>query len=177
MRNAADTTFEKTRTKSTSYSRNSGRKMYQTDLYQQVIGFTCAHCKIYISSDFLLSGVQNRNHCPYCLWSKHVDLHQSGDRLCACKAPMCPVGLAFKRTRNKYGSGQGELMIIHRCTDCGGVSINRIAADDDNEKLLRLFDSSLHLDAAFRTQLKLEGIQTVHTEDLPLVRARLFGHE
>jgi hypothetical protein len=47
--------------------------------------------------------VRNRNHCPYCLWSRCLDLFRAGDRLSACKAPMQPVGLALKHTRKKYG--------------------------------------------------------------------------
>lgn len=55
---------------------------------------------------------------------------------------MRPSGLTLKRTTKKYGSGLGELMIIHVCQDCGQVSINRIAADDDAENLLALLEST-----------------------------------
>ena len=60
------------------------------------------HCHVIVSSAHLLSGVNNRNHCPYCLWSCHLDLYTAGDRLSACKAPMKPIGLTMKRSRNKY---------------------------------------------------------------------------
>ena len=55
--------------------------------------FRCQHCGAYVSASRVLSGVSNRNHCPYCLWSRHLDLFEAGDRLAACKAPMRPVGL------------------------------------------------------------------------------------
>ena len=29
--------------------------------------FRCAHCNAIVSSAHMLSGVNNRNHCPYCL--------------------------------------------------------------------------------------------------------------
>ena len=140
-----------------------------------MVGVECAHCNTFVSSDLALSGVNNRNHCPYCLWSKHVDLCQSGDRLAACKAPMRPVGLTFKTSRNKYGSSLGELMIIHICTDCGRPSINRIAADDDSERLDHLFEQSLKLPTHQQWILKQAGIQWVRREDRQIIRARLFG--
>ncbi len=93
--------------------------------------FKCAHCHVFVSSAHLISGVNNRNHCPYCLWSCHLDLYAAGDRLSACKAPMRPIGLTMKTGRNKYQrESRGELMLVHQCTDCGTLSINRIAADD-----------------------------------------------
>ena len=93
--------------------------------------FKCRHCGSYISTARPLAGVGNRNHCPYCLWSRHLDLFEAGDRLAACKAPMRPVGLTLKNSRNKYArAASGELMLVHLCTDCSKISINRIAADD-----------------------------------------------
>jgi hypothetical protein len=83
---------------------------------QAEIGFICKHCGYFVSSDATLAGVGNRNHCPYCLWSRHLDLYHAGDRLCACKAPMRPLGLVEKRTGKKYGN-PGELLLAHICTE------------------------------------------------------------
>jgi RNHCP domain len=66
-------------------------------------GFKCVHCHGFVSLASGLSGVRNRNHCPYCLFSRHLDLHAPGDRLSACKALMQPVGLTIKAVRKKYG--------------------------------------------------------------------------
>ena len=137
--------------------------------------FKCKHCHNYVSTDPLLSGVNNRNHCPYCLWSRHLDLYNAGDRLAACKAEMKPVALTFKRANKKYGSRQGELMLVHLCTDCGSVSINRSAADDDAETILAIFENSQHLDGQTRTQIQAGGIQVLEASDASIVRARLFG--
>lgn len=105
--------------------------------------FICKHCGYFVSSQTLVSGVVNRNHCPFCLHSRHVDLYDPGDRLCACKALMKPVGLTLKRSRDKYAPDNlGELMVVHRCNNCGELSINRIAADDDPEMLLAILRSS-----------------------------------
>src|SRR5512147_2229255 len=99
--------------------------------------FRCAHCHALVSSAHLFSGVNNRNHCPYCLWSCHLDLFAAGDRLSACKAPMQPIGLTMKPGRNKYRpEAHGELMLVHACTGCGSLSINRIAADDDSQTVM-----------------------------------------
>jgi hypothetical protein len=137
--------------------------------------FKCVHCRHIVSSAHWLSGVNNRNHCPYCLWSRHLDLYAPGDRLSACKAPMQPVALTTKRSRNKYKSGRGELMLVHLCTDCGEVSLNRIAADDDADALLEVFHASLALPPWTRELLLCNGIEILSVESLPQLRLQLFG--
>ena len=138
--------------------------------------FRCAHCGHIVSSAHWLSGVNNRNHCPYCLWSRHLDLYAAGDRLSACKAPMQPVGLTSKRSRNKYSRGRGELMLVHLCTDCGDISINRIAADDDAGTLLEVFNASLALPVRTRNLLLEADIDILHPESLPQLQLQLFGN-
>src|SRR5271157_3828196 len=102
---------------------------------QYISSFECLHCHASVGIASILAG--NRNHCPYCLWSKHVDLNRVGDRLSACKVGMLPIGLTLKRTLKKYCSGKGgELMLIHRCVACASLSINRMAADDDADTVL-----------------------------------------
>ena len=53
--------------------------------------FACRCCGAWISTDAWLSGVQNRNHCPYCLWSLHVDLFISGDRWQLAEGACAPL--------------------------------------------------------------------------------------
>ena len=137
--------------------------------------FRCKHCHNYVSTDPALSGVNNRNHCPYCLYSRHLDLYQAGDRLAACKEKMRPVALTLKQTRKKYGRDQGELMLVHQCIDCGSISINRIAADDDAETILSIFRSSQHLDPHTHAQIIRSGVQALNEAAADVVRARLFG--
>jgi len=131
---------------------------------QQFGDFTCCHCRLGVSAEPLLSGVHNRNHCPYCLWSKHVDLREAGDRLCACKAPMRPVGLTFKHVHKKYapesqagGAPRGELMLVHHCTTCGAISLNRIAADDNARSLWEVFEASWPRRPALAEGIELLG--------------------
>ncbi|HMB23321.1 MAG TPA: RNHCP domain-containing protein, partial [Anaerolineales bacterium] len=137
--------------------------------------FHCAHCHALVSSAHLLSGVNNRNHCPYCLWSCHLDLYAAGDRLSACKAPMRPIGLTMKKGRNKYRESRGELMLIHACTDCNTLSINRIAADDDSETVMAVFQESLRLSHQVHVLCQQNGIAILSTEHIEIVRSQLYG--
>ena len=131
--------------------------------------FRCVNCGTLVSSMQMLSGVNNRNHCPYCLWSRHLDLYSSGDRLSACKAGMKPVGLTMKKSRNKYQlSPRGELMLVHICTDCESISINRIAADDDPEAVLEVFRDSLNFSLHDEDEISI-----LRNEDM--VTVQLFG--
>jgi hypothetical protein len=156
--------------------RSSRAGMLPSQRAQAEDGFTCKHCGYFVSSAAGLCGVGNRNHCPYCLWSRHLDLYRAGDRLCACKAPMRPVGLVQKRTRKKY-SQTGELMLAHACSGCAGVSINRLAADDDPQTLMHVFVRSLQLDPIIRTEFAAAQIELLGAGDWELVRGQLLGWE
>jgi predicted RNA-binding Zn-ribbon protein involved in translation (DUF1610 family) len=140
--------------------------------------FVCRNCGTFVSAHIALSGVGNRNHCPYCLASRHLDQFEAGDRLSACKACMQPVGLTFKRTAKKYtGHQPGELMIVHCCEDCGDVSINRIAADDDTQLLLAVLEQSGTLAADISDSLVQQDITLLTMDHLDQVQRCLFGTE
>jgi hypothetical protein len=139
--------------------------------------FRCLHCGYPVTAASLLAGVRNRNHCPYCLWSRHMDLFEPGDRLAACRSAMQPIGLTVKRTRKKYaGLGAGELMLIHLCTGCGQLSINRIAADDDPDTAVTIYLQSTRIELEVNTRLVRLGIQPLTTSDAAIVQAQLYGH-
>ena len=140
--------------------------------------FKCAHCHVLVSCAHVLSGVDNRNHCPYCLWSRHLDLYVAGDRLCACKAPMKPIGLTLKKSRNKYQrEGRGELMLIHECMECKSLSINCIAADDDAETLMAVFDESLIRSQELHTICMRYGILPLNAEGRKIAYTQLYGRD
>lgn len=82
--------------------------------------FTCGHC------GKLVEGNGYTNHCPYCLWSKHVDIHP-GDRANTCNGLMEPVRIESKG---------GKYIIIHRCTVCGEEKRNEAAKNDHFDVLL-----------------------------------------
>jgi hypothetical protein len=82
------------------------------------VGFACANCGAAVAP---LQNGSYRNHCPFCLYSRHVD-GRPGDRTSLCRGLMQPVGVDFR-------SGKG-LMVEHRCVYCGLVRSNRVAPDD-----------------------------------------------
>jgi RNHCP domain len=66
---------------------------------------------------------------PDCLWSRHVD-DVPGDRAADCGSSMEPVAVCVRR--------DGEWLLVHRCTGCGTVHLNRIAGDDNPLPLMQL---------------------------------------
>lgn len=90
--------------------------------------FKCVHCKQFIGAP--ISGGRHRNHCPNCLWSRHVDDTRPGDRKSDCHAAMEPVGKIVRRN--------GEQVLVHVCRGYGKEDPNRIAADDSPLLLMRL---------------------------------------
>jgi hypothetical protein len=64
-------------------------------------------------------------------------------------------------------------MLVHACVDCDIVSINRIAADDDPETILSVFQLSFDIDqVGFYDQ---QGIVMLDMKDVEIVHAQLFG--
>jgi hypothetical protein len=89
--------------------------------------FTCMVCGLCVTGAGF--GTRHRNHCPRCLWSRHLD-EEPGDRLCPCRRPMEPVAIEVR--------AGGEWAIIHRCSGCHALKVNRIAGDDHELALLAL---------------------------------------
>lgn len=89
--------------------------------------FICQNCGSPVPPASI--GGKNRNHCPICLYSRHLDI-VAGDRRSPCKAPMRPIAVWVKP--------DGEWSLLHRCERCGVIRPNRIAADDDESALLKL---------------------------------------
>lgn len=75
-------------------------------------------------------GTAHRNHCPRCLWSKHVDDDVPGDRDAPCGAAMEPIAITVR--------DGGEWVLIHRCRHCDQLRLNRTAGDDNALALMRL---------------------------------------
>jgi len=96
--------------------------------------FVCEVCGVKVTGDGYT------DHCPKCLWGKHVDQNIPGDRKSKCGGLAEPAGLTFKdEGTDKYGKKiQGEIMIRHRCQACGKETKNRIAGDDDADKVFLL---------------------------------------
>lgn len=87
---------------------------------KRVEDFTCEHCGAPVA------GTGYTNHCPRCLWSKHVDV-DPGDRAAACGGLMAPV--ALEGTSPDY-------VILHRCERCGFERRNKVQENDAEDALL-----------------------------------------
>jgi DNA-directed RNA polymerase subunit RPC12/RpoP len=160
----------------TNFSRQRTGKIGFPGSHNTFGDFVCMSCHNFVSAEAALSGVHNRNHCPYCLSSRHLDLYEAGDRLSACKSAMRPIALTLKKTSKRYANAyQGELMLVHVCDECGKPSINRIAADDDIQTVLEIFESSRKLKAGVKSLLAETGITILSVEEGPLVQERLAG--
>jgi hypothetical protein len=89
--------------------------------------FHCIHCSQSVVPDAF--GTSHRNHCPWCLWSKHVD-DTPGDRSADCGGAMEPIAV--------WARPGGDWAIIHRCRACGELHSNRIAGDDNELALVAI---------------------------------------
>lgn len=90
-------------------------------------GFKCGNCHRVVEA---LASEGYRNHCPYCLFSLHVDLTVPGDRLCECKGLMAPAGVEVNKKKGTR--------ILHVCKSCGHKGYNRSAPDDDWDLICHL---------------------------------------
>ena len=111
-------------------NRENKKRQYEKGYYKThpcTDSFTCKTCgRLVVSAG---AGSGHRNHCPNCLTSLHVD-NRPGDRASDCGGYMDPVAVWVKKN--------GEWAIIHRCRQCGKMSANRIAADDNPMKLMAI---------------------------------------
>ena len=89
---------------------------------------------------------------------------------------MEPIGLTFKHEGvDKYGKvKQGEIMVVHHCTKCEKININRIAGDDDEAAILSLM-SQTDIREEIRESLKAVNITLLEKKDEPQIRKQLFG--
>lgn len=86
--------------------------------------FICQNCNKIVSK----LGYTSRDHCPFCLYSKHVDVNP-GDRQNNCLGLLKPIDI--EKYKDKY-------KIIYTCSRCGEKRKNVIATDDDYNEILKL---------------------------------------
>lgn len=86
--------------------------------------FICEHCGIKV----LKASSTARDHCPSCLYSKHVDI-MPGDRKNSCQGLLKPIGIEkFKQS----------FKIIYQCQKCGNYHKNIISEDDNMDLIIHL---------------------------------------
>ena len=86
--------------------------------------FICDNCHKKVSK----LNYTARDHCPYCLYSKHLDI-MPGDRQNTCKGLLKPIGI--EKYKNTY-------KIIYKCLNCNIIHKNIMAIDDDFNKIIEL---------------------------------------
>ncbi len=84
--------------------------------------FVCANCGANVV------GNGYTNHCPQCLWSRHVD-NNPGDRAATCGGMMRPIAAAPERDR---------FVITHRCEVCGKKIRQRTSPDDNMDAIIAI---------------------------------------
>ena len=99
--------------------------MTGTRFKKTVENFACQHCGKKIK------GTGYTNHCPKCLYSKHVDIHP-GDR--AEKGGGVMVGVNFEVEKGKY-------ILVHKCQKCGAEKKNRLEKNDNMDILVKLSET------------------------------------
>ncbi|MCK9271975.1 RNHCP domain-containing protein [Candidatus Gracilibacteria bacterium] len=81
--------------------------------------FECENCSKKVKS----LPKSARNHCPFCLYSKHLDEVFPGDRASSCGWLMIPIDIDYKKNK--------DYMIRHKCQKCGKEILNKVAEDDN----------------------------------------------
>ena len=99
---------------------------------KKVEDFVCEHCGEKVV------GNGYTNHCPKCLWSKHVDINP-GDRASDCQGMMKPV---------KVEKEKGEYMLTHRCCEkpvrpghpggCGFERRKKVEKNDNFDEVIKI---------------------------------------
>ena len=89
---------------------------------KNIENFVCGNC------GFKVVGNGYTNHCPKCLWSRHVDVFP-GDRAESCGGLMRPAGLRIEN---------GKESIVHKCERCGDIRICRVSAGDARDEVLKV---------------------------------------
>ncbi len=86
--------------------------------------FKCENCGLEVKK----LNYTARDHCPKCLYSKHVDINP-GDRKNECCGLMKPIGI------EKY---KDTYKIIYKCLKCGELHKNKKAIDDNMDLIIEL---------------------------------------
>lgn len=96
--------------------------------------FVCMNCNMQVLRH---PGGSARNHCPYCLYSLHLDERFPGDRASSCGGKMRPIGVDYRKNKGD--------MIVHKCEKCGKKNVNKTAPDDDFIGLIRALNTHISL--------------------------------
>jgi len=68
------------------------------------------------------------NHCPKCLWSKHVDVNP-GDRAANCGGMMKPIKVEIEK---------GEYVLTYHCEKCNFERRKKVEKEDNFDEVIKL---------------------------------------
>jgi RNHCP domain len=92
---------------------------------RRIENFKCENC------GYDVVGNGYTNHCPKCLWSKHVDINP-GDRENSCHGLMKPIS---------YSISGGRYVLIQQCERCGAEKNIKLRTEDSVDTLIRISNS------------------------------------
>ena len=92
--------------------------------YKNDNNFLCENCGYEVNK----LGYTTRDHCPKCLYSKHVDINP-GDRANECKGLLKPIGI------EKY---KDTYKILYKCNKCHQLHKNIMANDDNMDEIINI---------------------------------------
>lgn len=89
---------------------------------------------------------------------------------------MVPIALTCKQSTNRYAINPFyEIMLVHMCSGCSAFSKNRIAADDNEYSIMRIYENSFDINIAIRHKLTKQGIYILNKTDGNIVKVALYG--
>ena len=94
---------------------------------RKIEDFSCDNCHTFVEGDGYT------DHCPSCLYSKHVDINP-GDRDCVCEGSMQPIAAEVKKDGYR---------IYYKCLDCGYTHRVRSSPEDKFEAILPLLAKAI----------------------------------
>lgn len=97
-------------------------ELQEKKFQKRIEDFICDRCGKHVD------GTGYTDHCPNCLWSKHVDINP-GDRKAKCGGLMEPVGVEIKGIKS---------IIYYQRRKCGFTFRVKAAPNDNFEEILKL---------------------------------------
>lgn len=111
------------------YAKNKEKSKPMKKFQRNIEDFVCEHCGTKVS------GNGYTNHCPQCLYSKHVDINP-GDRASDCGGLMEPIDVEIKN---------GSYVLVQRCQKCGFIRKNKLQDGDNFNAVLDISRNKVNL--------------------------------
>jgi DNA-directed RNA polymerase subunit RPC12/RpoP len=87
--------------------------------------FVCENCGMEVK------GNGYTDHCPKCLWGKHVDREIPGDRASECRGLMEPM-------KTEFSISNFQFSVKYKCTKCRHEFTVKSSENDNRDELIKL---------------------------------------